>query len=549
MKESKMNHLGDIFKPLTKTITSALTLMLSSFFLLLSCSTDAIDDESIIKESGDPIVFSTIDNWNDGVSTRGDSMLSFKAGDKFGVFAYYLPNGKWDDDVQEFMLNQEITFNGSGWSYSPVKYWPKEGNVVFTAYYPYERGKKAPLDYHTGKIIESNATVSVKVNNDPGKQKDILVCPKSLTMLCSERKPVSFEFKHAMSRITFSIKSDKAVTVKRITVFGKEAICRNGMINVLSEKDSILWSNITNDLDTRSEYDFYSGETLTSDTIEPSNNYTSIMSNDGGAFLIPQDVNSIELRVIYEYDEKIHIKYFNLETLHWESGHSYNYRMDLSGGEIQSNDIPSGYTAVEYLVSDKEKTTPINLGLLTNGGKWGVKMILSYSPNTENKHPIGLVENVKDFYYKNRFYDIGIHNQQWHCGWGEQQFRYAPDNNLPLEYRTVYTFEMNYKCSNSVKMKKGRDDTDYIKFNGQIGEYTDSDMPIYIFGIYKADVMGPDGVKGHSTWSGRIYETWISRGEEDIMHLIPCESKDSVIGLFDLIGRRFYPLVNGSLPQ
>ena len=69
----------------------------------------------------------------------------------FGVFATYtgtdafenLANDKGAND--NFMSNQQVTFNGSEWTYSPIKYWPnptdgqdaKDQKVSFFAYAPY----------------------------------------------------------------------------------------------------------------------------------------------------------------------------------------------------------------------------------------------------------------------------------------------------------------------------------------------------------------------------------------------------------------------------
>ena len=67
--------------------------------------------------------------------------LEFKTGDKIGVFGYYLPDGTTlpTDTTPDFMNNQEMTYDGAKWSYSPVKYWPNNNNdkLAFWAYYPY----------------------------------------------------------------------------------------------------------------------------------------------------------------------------------------------------------------------------------------------------------------------------------------------------------------------------------------------------------------------------------------------------------------------------
>lgn len=83
------------------------------------------------------------------------------AGDGFGVFAYYTSTTSWTDNQStfnaNFMYNQKVTTDGAtGWTYSPLKYWPNDistgavdaqtdpatgsaagGKVSFFAYAPY----------------------------------------------------------------------------------------------------------------------------------------------------------------------------------------------------------------------------------------------------------------------------------------------------------------------------------------------------------------------------------------------------------------------------
>jgi hypothetical protein len=45
----------------------------------------------------------------------------------FGVFAYYTDGKLYDNSATpNFMYNQQVTYNGTKWTYEPVKYWPNE---------------------------------------------------------------------------------------------------------------------------------------------------------------------------------------------------------------------------------------------------------------------------------------------------------------------------------------------------------------------------------------------------------------------------------------
>jgi len=57
------------------------------------------------------------------------------AGVGFGVFAYYTDNGNYSKyAVPDFMYNQQVTHGASGWTYSPIKYWPNEFGSTANSY-------------------------------------------------------------------------------------------------------------------------------------------------------------------------------------------------------------------------------------------------------------------------------------------------------------------------------------------------------------------------------------------------------------------------------
>ena len=71
-------------------------------------------------------------------------------GSSFGVMAYYQPGtidsytGVWADLATklwkpDFMFNEEVTYDGANYNYSPLRYWPAnyENTISFWAYYPY----------------------------------------------------------------------------------------------------------------------------------------------------------------------------------------------------------------------------------------------------------------------------------------------------------------------------------------------------------------------------------------------------------------------------
>ena len=137
----------------------------------------------------------------------------------FGVFAFYQPGviggaaGAWGDGsawTPNFMYNQEVEYDGSAYTYSPIKYWPNnpENTVTFWAYYPYD-------DARIDRFRQSNSstTYSNEAHNIPDIQyttnghTDFLVsdpvCDQSKHAINS---PVSFTFRHAMSLVDFTVR-------------------------------------------------------------------------------------------------------------------------------------------------------------------------------------------------------------------------------------------------------------------------------------------------------------------------------------------------------
>lgn len=96
----------------------------------------------------------------------------------FGVFATYTETDAFEDLANDkgandnFMFNQQVTFDGSAWTYSPVKYWPNPTNgqaaddqkVSFFAYAPYA---DPAVDNTYGITGFSTAVANDDPNDDP----------------------------------------------------------------------------------------------------------------------------------------------------------------------------------------------------------------------------------------------------------------------------------------------------------------------------------------------------------------------------------------------
>lgn len=206
--------------------------------VLVGCSQD---DADAVDSSQSPIEF-TADSparfITRGVIENNSQLQS--AG--FGVFAYYTGADNWATvgagTTPNFMYNQQVSYE-SGWTYSPVKYWPNdnysadgsgaEGSqdhsyVSFFAYAPYNG---------TGIALSNNTTAGAPtVTYTWGADNDLLYasqldCYKTMTSPGSYGTvggQVPFNFQHALAQVKFKVRrssgSALVIKVKSLTVLG-----------------------------------------------------------------------------------------------------------------------------------------------------------------------------------------------------------------------------------------------------------------------------------------------------------------------------------------
>lgn len=209
-----------------------------------------------------------------------DALKSVDVG--FGVFAYYTDNHVYSQTMlPNFMYNQQVTHDGSKWTYTPIKYWPNEtGNngatttdrLSFFAYAPY-----TDVDASTGRALERPTTGIVGLSRsidsgDPYVRYFATYVPKDATDLCwavptiDKTKPsvserVNFNFKHALSALNVQIDADvddgstgvdpnTRIYVRSITFRG---FAEKGQLNLNNDQNNPRWNNMDCDCDLSSD--------------------------------------------------------------------------------------------------------------------------------------------------------------------------------------------------------------------------------------------------------------------------------------------------------
>lgn len=139
--------------------------------------------------------------------------LSFK-GPGFGVYGYVSAS------EPDFMSNQHISWNGSAWTYSPLKYWPNDDadRVSFFAYAPYV--SRDEVTGSTSGIISLPANdtsipeIGYCVADKPEQAVDLMygVNADGLPFLNMGKQrlgeKIEYYFRHALAKLTVNVDAD-----------------------------------------------------------------------------------------------------------------------------------------------------------------------------------------------------------------------------------------------------------------------------------------------------------------------------------------------------
>ena len=419
-------------------------------FFMSSCAENIPGD--ILENSMNEIMFSVSDDMGNLVLSRGTTTKGFSVGDEIGVFAYRVNDG----EATEFMHNQKVIYDGASWKYTPVKYWPQKGDVVFYAYMPYSESMS--MSYDEKKIDWA-------VPTDVKEQKDFLTA-KSLVAE-GNRKQVDLGFSHTLSKIVF--KSSKPVSDLKIGELSLSGTDIKDMAVWNFEEDN--WSDAAkSEQSTLTTYKFLPNGTLK----EIVTSTDEIMEENQAAFLLPQSTTDLNLYVKYNMAGEDRYLEGGLDEAEWQKGKGYTYVIDFDKGvSVAPFD---DYITLDYVESvgmykhsdsgyvldmSKPNSVPIDLGFNTNGGTYGVRMIcqsVCYEENgdgyiiktSDDTYPFGGLAKGRDenSLYDDRFYGVGFVGKRWQCGWGDKMYK----SNVLSDYNFFrkYEYQINYKNDGNI---------------------------------------------------------------------------------------------------
>lgn len=187
---------------------------------MTGCSNDEINVPQQ-SQGNNAIEFSTYLGRNAQGSRSTETNTDSIKANGFGVLAYYTKQDDFNitNHTPNFMWNQQVTYKGTNWVYTPVKYWPtKVGDKVsFFAYAPYvENGKNNVIEL-SGNSVAGAPTAKITLPDDPSKTIDFVAAVQMNRTHDNSAKAnnnVSFTLKHEMTRVKVQAKLDKSVYSK-----------------------------------------------------------------------------------------------------------------------------------------------------------------------------------------------------------------------------------------------------------------------------------------------------------------------------------------------
>ena len=295
-----------------------------------------------------------------------ETVYSYPRDEKFQIFAVEHSGNltTWDAAEPTEFNATAISYNSSLDAWAPLKddggfyYWPDNKQLSFAAMSPAELDVTgAATSYSSEGLVISNFVVA----DDPAKQYDLLYSDRSINKTAADMKDygasyyggIPIMFKHALSSIHFSLKTDATETVHLLSIQLKNAknkgtfeenitdeteFTRNPEWTVASDAQTKSYTSFTGSIEFPLNPQYVSALAAIDGTEDNDVSYPLLM--------MPQALgNDVIVEVKYEVggEEKTRTVQLNqypasAPITAWEVGTKYTYRLVYSR-EAQRDDI------------------------------------------------------------------------------------------------------------------------------------------------------------------------------------------------------------------
>ena len=192
---------------------------------LVGCSTDK-GANPVDNTGARPIVFSVSTDAAPEEDTRGYLLNELDA--EFGLFcAKYDYDDEWGDEGQalNFMYNEMVIGGGASWTTAEGYFVPKTDNLKFFAYYPYfvdvNDGTSPLTMFGNSSTVRPAPSFTYIMPDDAEEQQDLMYAISDevhADPVTHQLGVVHLHFRHLLTGISFSAKSNETCTLKRITL-------------------------------------------------------------------------------------------------------------------------------------------------------------------------------------------------------------------------------------------------------------------------------------------------------------------------------------------
>lgn len=246
-----------------------------------------------------------------GSMTKATNLSDLEGGPKtMGVYAHI------SDGNQDYFSNAKFVkpTSGNDWGGDPKRYWPLQDKLDFTVYAPYVDG----TSYN-----KTTAELTVQVANNTNAQQDFLYGEKRYLNTVKTAAAVPVVLKHALSKLSFQVKSNvpNLFTITKVELV--DAIQDGSFIVTYGVKTSI--APITGS--TKGTCDVYNGSCVVTKDAYSQLGSKLVFPNGAGS-------NEAKLKITYNMvDATGLVAVVNLNH-DWSTGKHYTYSVDINATEI-----------------------------------------------------------------------------------------------------------------------------------------------------------------------------------------------------------------------
>lgn len=249
-----------------------------------------------------------------GSMTKATNLSELAGVPTMGVFAHI-----WNSMNEEKVYFSNAKFvkpeTGNTWSGEPKRYWPIQEHLDFTVYAPWVEGTT---------YTHANSELAVTVANNTTNQYDFLYGVQRYMDNEKKLEAVSVVLKHALSKLSFQVKSNVSDLFKITKVELVDAI-QDGSFRVTYGSEPSIFPT---EGSTKGTCDVFNGNCVVNkDTYSPLG--SKLVFPIGG----PQ--NGAQLKITYNMESATGLVATVPFTNHsWASGKHYTYNVEINATEI-----------------------------------------------------------------------------------------------------------------------------------------------------------------------------------------------------------------------